>query len=105
MIKCNLINVELEELSLIFKRINSTQDDIEIGLKAHEDYAALVNEINSLDPTDTRRGELLCRDAIDQLEIMWDGEIARMEKEMWEEELVRMFKKSSMLIETDYAAG
>ena len=105
MIKCNLINVELEELSLIFKRINSAQDEIEAGLKAHEDYAALVNEINSLNPADTRRGELLCRDAIARLETMWDSEIARKEKEMWEEELVRMFKKSSMLIEPDYAAG
>jgi len=105
MVKCKLINVELEELSLVFKRINRAQDEIEAGLKAHEDYAALIIEINSLNPTDTRRGELLCRDAITQLETMWDGEIARMEKEMWEKQLVQLFRNSSMLIETDYAAG
>jgi len=74
--KCNLVYTELEEMYQLFGKINKCQAEIKAGLKAQEDYTATINEINCLSSDDSEYGEQLCRQALEQLNMIKAAELA-----------------------------
>ncbi|HWP96258.1 MAG TPA: hypothetical protein VN426_05365 [Syntrophomonadaceae bacterium] len=76
MVKCDLNSVELEEMALLFGRINQARAEIKAGISAQEAYAETVNEINCLSVEDSVYGEELCRKALEQLGLIRAAELA-----------------------------
>lgn len=76
MVKCDLNNVELEEMAQLFGRINQARAEIEAGISAQEAYAETINEINCLSVEDSVYGEELCRKALEQLGLIRAAELA-----------------------------
>lgn len=87
MVRCDLNKAEMEGIYLLFARINELQDRIDAGSGAHEDYAATVNELNALAAGDCRRGEVLCRQALNQLDMIQAARTARLEIEKYRHQL------------------
>lgn len=86
-VKCNLISTELEDMYQLFGKINKCQAEIKAGLKAQEDYAATINEINCLSSDDSEYGEQLCRQALEQLNIIKAAELAHINIQNYRHEL------------------
>ena len=87
LLKCNLLYTELEEIHLLFSKINKSQAEIKAGLQAQEDYAATINEINCLTADDSEFGEQLCRQALDQLNMIKAAELAEINLQNCRQEL------------------
>lgn len=85
--KCNLVYTELEDMHLLFGKINQSQVEIKAGLKAQEDYAATINEINCLSSDDSEYGEQLCRLALEQLNQIKAAELALINIQNYRSEL------------------
>lgn len=104
MVRCDLNKAEMEGVYLLFARINELQDRIDAGVEAHEDYAATVNELNALAATDCRRGEALCRQALNQLDMIQTARIAKLEIEKYRQQLqVRLQNTTSIQSGQEYA--
>lgn len=85
--KCDLNYTVLEEMHQLFGKINKSQADIKAGLKAQEDYAETINEINCLNSDDTEYGEQLCRQALEQLNMIKAAELAEINIHNYRHEL------------------
>ncbi len=87
MVKCNLNGVELEEIYLLFGKINQARAEIKAGISAQEDYAETINELNGLSADDSEYGEELCRRALEQLGLIRSAELAQLSIENFRAEL------------------
>jgi hypothetical protein len=74
--KCDLNSAELEDIHLLFSKINQAKAEIKAGLSAQEDYAETINEINALSADDSEFGEELTRKALEQLQLIRAAELA-----------------------------
>ncbi|MEN6326039.1 MAG: hypothetical protein ABFD18_07535 [Syntrophomonas sp.] len=75
--KCNLNITELEDIYLLFGKINRARAEIMAGIDAQEDYAETINEINQLTTDDSEYGEELCGKALKQLGLIKAAELAQ----------------------------
>lgn len=75
--KCDLNDTELEDMHLLFKRINQARAEIAAGISAQEDYAETINELNCLTTEDSEYGEELCKKALEQISLIRTAEAAR----------------------------
>lgn len=77
--KCNLNSAEMEDMLNLFERLQHAQKDIRIGLAAHENLAATVNEINCLTAEDSEFGVQLCRQGLEYINQIRIAEMALLE--------------------------
>ncbi|MDD3363540.1 MAG: hypothetical protein PHZ03_01015 [Syntrophomonas sp.] len=85
--KCDLNSVELEDMHLLFGKINQARMEIKAGITAQEDYTESINEINCLSSEDSEYGEELCRKALEQLAMIRAAELAQINIHNYQAEL------------------
>lgn len=76
MVKCDLDSNMLEDIHLLFKKINQARAEIKAGINAQETYAETINEINCLTARDSEYGEELCHKALEYLRLIKAAEYA-----------------------------
>ena len=91
-LKCNLNSAELEDIHLLFRKINQARAEIKAGIDAQDDYAETINEINGLTTEDSEYGEELCSKALKQLSLIKTAELAVISIENYKMELETKYK-------------